>query len=291
MMASIFRSKVGKQKIMNAYSKIIAEWPVENKQHRISTSHGETFVIESGSPEYPALVLLHESLSNSFSWIGDVALLSERFHVFSIDLIGEAGFSDESRPPYKSGAYEQWLGEVLTRLGVEQCSIAGVSLGGWIALRYATLHPDKVNKLIVLCPGGLAMQRRDFLIRALLHKISARGNKSKEIGGVLGMDTRNPEEADNMRKALEFVLLITKYEKPRFATFPVFSGAELTRLTMPILVIFGDRDFLFNAEKSIDRIRQFASNVTSVLLPGVGHAILGQTARINDFLIRNDSKI
>ncbi|WP_157999757.1 alpha/beta fold hydrolase [Paenibacillus elgii] len=209
--------------------------------------------------------------------------------MFAVDLIGEAGFSDEIRPPYKSGAYEQWLGEVVARLGVEQCSIAGVSLGGWIALRYATVHPDKVNRLIVLCPGGLAMQRRDFLLRALLHKISARGNRSKEIGGVLGMDVGNPEEADNMRKALEFVLLITKYEKPRFATIPVFSDAELTRLTMPVLVVFGDKDILFNAEKSINRLRQLASNVTSVLLPEVGHAIVGQTARIIDFLIHRDS--
>lgn len=283
-MATIYKSEAGKWMVLDEYKKIIAAWPVENKQHQIPTSYGETFVIESGNPENPALVLLHGSLSNSFTWFGDVALLSERYHVFAVDLIGEAGFSAESRPIYKSGAYQMWLGEVIARLGVEQCAIAGLSLGGWMALRYATVHPEKVSSLVLLCPGGLAMQRRDFLLRMLLHKITARGNRSKAIGGVLGMDGGNPEETEKMRKALDFILLIMKNEKPRYATLPVFSDAELSRLTMPILVVFGESDMLLNAKKSIDRIQHLAPNVTSVLLPGVGHAVIGQAERILDFL-------
>ncbi|MFW5877413.1 MAG: alpha/beta fold hydrolase [Myxococcota bacterium] len=33
----------------------------------------------------------------------------------------------------------------------------GSSLGGWLAARYAELHPDRVDRLVLLCPGfGLA---------------------------------------------------------------------------------------------------------------------------------------
>ena len=38
------------------------------------------------------------------------------------------------------------------------------SLGGYIAARYAELHPDRVKKLFLLCPAfGLAARWRDFL--------------------------------------------------------------------------------------------------------------------------------
>lgn len=286
-MASIYKSEAGKQKVLNEYRKFIDAWPVENKQHRIPTSYGETFIIESGNPENPSLVLLHGSLSNSFTWFGDVALLSERFHVFAVDLIGEAGFSAESRPTYQSGAYQQWLGEVTYQLGLEQFSIAGLSLGGWMALRYATVHPERISSLVLLCPGGLAIQRRDFLLRMLVQQIFARGNRSKVIGGVLGMEAGSPEEMDIMRKALDFILLITKNEKPRYATLPVFNDAELSRLKMPVLVVFGENDILLNAQKSINRIEQLApKNATTVLLPGVGHAVIGQAERMVDFLTK-----
>ena len=283
-MASIYKSEAGKQKVLEEYRKLIAAWPVEKKSHLIPTSYGETFVMESGNPEHPALVLLHGSLSNSFTWMGDVARLSERYRVFAIDLIGEAGLSAESRPAYKSGAYERWLDEAISWLGVEQCSIVGQSLGGWMALRYASVHPEKVSNLVLLCPGGLAMQRRDFLLRALFHRIKARGDRAKEISGLLGIRGDQPAGEDNFRKALDYILLITEHEKPRFATLPVLRDDELSRLSMPILVVYGENDFLLNAAKSIDRIQQLAPNATTVLLPGVGHAVVGQTERILDFL-------
>lgn len=57
------------------------------------------------------------------------------------------------------------MDEVIKGLGLTDCSIAGLSLGGWMALRYATVYPERVTDLVLLCPGGLAMQRRDFLLR------------------------------------------------------------------------------------------------------------------------------
>lgn len=283
-MSIVYKSKKGKQAIVEVYQTILGAWPVPNKQYTVKTACGNTFVIESGNPANPALVLLHGSMSNSFTWFSDVPLLSEQFHVFAVDLVGEAGFSAESRPDYNNGAYQQWLGEVIDGLGIDRCSMVGLSLGGWMALRYATVCPEKVANLVLLCPGGLAMQRRDFLLRMLLQKIASFGNRSKTIGGVLGMDGANPSEAADLRKALEFILLITKNVKPRYATLPVFSDAELSRLTMPVLVVFGDNDILLNANKSIERIKRLAPNVSPVILPGVGHAVISQAPRIASFL-------
>ncbi len=117
-----------------------------------------------------------------------------------------------------------------------------------------------------------------------LQKISAFGNRSKATSRALGMETPNPALEEAMRKAMDFILLITKYEKPRYATLPVFSDAELRRLAMPLLVVFGEEDMLLNAPKSLERIQRLAPQATTVLLPGVGHAVLGQAERLMAFL-------
>jgi pimeloyl-ACP methyl ester carboxylesterase len=39
-----------------------------------------------------------------------------------------------SRPPLDSGAYAQWLDDVLDSLSLDRVSIVGISLGGWLAL-------------------------------------------------------------------------------------------------------------------------------------------------------------
>ncbi|MDP7145777.1 MAG: hypothetical protein QGH75_10685, partial [Pseudomonadales bacterium] len=43
----------------------------------------------------------------------------------------------------------------------------GISLGGWMALTYAVSSPRKVDKLVLLCPGGIAPERKGFMFMAL----------------------------------------------------------------------------------------------------------------------------
>lgn len=286
-MSSIYKSEEGKQKVFSTYKSILAEWPVENKQYHVSTSHGDTFIIESGNPSNPPLLLIHGSLSNSFTWFSDIPILSKDYHVFAVDIIGEAGFSAESRPTYESGAYEVWLSDVISGLGLDKCSIAGISLGGWMALRYASVFPEKVSNLILLCPGGLAKQRRGFLVRMLFKKIFSRDDGSDSVLEVLGIQEKDPEKIEKMKSALDFIILITQTEIPRYAPLPVFGEKELSKLKMPVLVVFGENDMLLNAEKSIENIKKFTPHAKALLLSGVGHAVLEQGSRIRDFLREN----
>lgn len=153
-MENIYKSEVGKQEVLGQYRKILASWPVENHQYEVETSLGPTFIIESGSKNNPPLILLHGSVSNSYTWYSDIASLSKTHNVYAIDIIGEAGLSATSRPSYKSGKYALWLNETINALRLSSCTIVAMSLGGWMALSFATTYPDKVDNLILLCPGA-----------------------------------------------------------------------------------------------------------------------------------------
>jgi len=281
-MENIYKSEAGKREVLGQYRKILASWPVENHQYEVETSLGPTFVIESGSKDNPPLILLHGSVSNSFTWYGDVVSLSKTYNVYAIDIIGEAGLSAASRPSYESGAYALWLNETIHALRLSTCSIVAMSLGGWMALSFATTYPNKVDKLVLLCPGGLAHEKASFLWKAIFFSLLGKWGQLQTLKLVGG--NTSSSSLTELGEGLTFASLKFKYFKPRTAKMPLFSDQSLYQLTMPILMLFGDYDQLIPASKSIKRLKQFAQRARIELLPDTGHLIVNQADRILKFL-------
>ncbi len=282
-MKSIYKSESGRRIVLEKYQEILNAWPVENRQYTVDTLHGRTFVIESGSRENPPLILIHGSVSNSFCWFGDVKRLSEAYNVYAIDMIGEAGYSDENRPKYQSGAYPEWLDNVTEALGLSRVSLVGISLGGWMALSYAVNYPNKVDNLMLVCPGGLYPERKSFMWKVIGFSLLGKWGKKQIINLVSGGKTdENPN--DGLKKALEYTSLISKNFNPRMDKLPVFPGNVLEKLTMPTLVLFGDKDQILNAEESLRRIKKYSSNTHIKLLTDTGHVIANSVDHVMAFL-------
>lgn len=277
----IYKSASGKEAVLGRYDEILNLWPVANSQYKVETNFGSTFIIESGSKSAPPLILLHGSTSNSFAWIGDVTKLAETHRVFAVDIIGEAGFSDPARPGYETGAYAQWLSEVLDQLNLEKVSVVGLSLGGWMALNLATTYPERIENLVLLCPGGLARESAGFLVKAVLFSLLGEWGNRKTMEMVYGGKVPNKE---GLNQALSYTSLIGKHFKPRMAKLPLFSDLSIRRLTMPVCMVFGERDVLIPPVKSIERLKGSASHAKTVLLPGTGHVVVDQADRIARFL-------
>jgi pimeloyl-ACP methyl ester carboxylesterase len=73
----------------------------------------------------------------------ELSALSGRRRVYAVDIVGEAGNSADNRPPLRTDAYADWLGEVLDALGHDSAAVVGNSLGGWIALKFAVTYPQR----------------------------------------------------------------------------------------------------------------------------------------------------
>lgn len=280
-MEHIYKSEAGKQEVLQQYRKILANWPVENHQYEVDTSFGSTFVIESGSKDKPPLILLHGSVSNAYTWYGDVVSLSKTHNVYAVDIIGEAGLSASSRPSYESGAYPLWLNETIDELGLNTCSIVAMSLGGWMALSFATTYPDKVDNLVLLCPGGLVPEKASFLWKAIFFSLLGKWGQLQTLKLVDGSVISS---SFGLETDLTLSAQIFKHFKPRTAKMPILSEQSLSKLTMPILMFFGDSDQLIPADKSIQRLKQFAQHAKIELLPDTGHLIVNQTELILKFL-------
>jgi len=276
-MSRVWKSAEGEAAVKAAYARFRAAWPVPREELRVPTRLGETFVVASGDPVRPALVLIHGAGSNSFMWMGDVAAWAQRFRVLAVDLPGEPGESASCRAPRTGEVQCGWMDDVLAALGVERASFVGISLGGWHGLDYAIRRPEKVERLVLLAPGGLGAVRLGFLLQAaMLPFLGERG--LKRVLGATGADA-TPSVVGR------YMQLIFTHFIPRRDALPRFSPRELRRLRMPILMIVGAKDTLLDSPGSRRRLARAAPHAQIVVLPEAGHFLGGLTAPILDFLV------
>jgi pimeloyl-ACP methyl ester carboxylesterase len=277
-MTAIYTSPDGARAIEERYRGLLAGWPVPAEHLRVPTREGETFVVASGPPDAPPLVLLHGSGSNTLMWAADVALWSEHFRVYAIDLIGEPGLSAPARPPLASGVYPLWFEDVLDGLGVTRASVVGVSLGGWLTLDHATRHPERVERLVLMTPAGVARPKVVGVLGAVLLKPFGEWGKRKSMEVMLGPEVRT------QTGSAEFVRLISQHFRYRREPVPVVEDAALRRATMPILAILGARDTFIDSPRTAERLSRLVPSATVRVLPGAGHLLPAQTAPILEFL-------
>lgn len=280
-MSGIYRSDAGERAVLERYKIILSRWPVANEQLRIPTCQGETFVIASGPADAPPLLLMHGSLANSAAWIFDVPSWAAHFRVYAIDMIGEFGLSAPSRPPLASDAHVLWLDDVMKGLQLTHVSIAGVSLGGWLALDYATRRPDRVERLALMCPGGVGRQK-NFRLKALPLMLLGKWGAQRVRRMVFGAPP--PVIPPQVQFFVDSMALIFEHGRPRTEQLPIFSDDALKRLKIPVLAIVGGKDVLIDSGDTRRRLEQNVPGAAVIYLPEAGHVITGQNAQILEFL-------
>ena len=262
MKTSVYQSEEKKETFRAVYNNFLSVMPFAKRM--IDTPYGETFLLEAGEPTNPAVVLLHGSCSNSAFWFNDILALMGSYHVIAIDIPGEAGNSSEYRLSLDTSDYANWLASVLDALNLPRASIAGNSLGGWMALKFATAYPARVEKLMLFASGGLAPIRADFLERA---------QAAEEAEESLAFDESITHGEQIPQEILDFINLILDSYYPLNIPMPLFSEEQLRRLTMPVLYVAGLKDDLLDSEAGERALKQSVPNAEIHLLPDAGHMI------------------
>ena len=97
----------------------------------------------------PALALIHGFGLNRAMWQWQLPALAPHFRVLTYDLLGHG----ESAPPAGTPDLAMFSGQLrrlMDRCGIERAAVAGFSLGGMIARRFALDHPDRLSALAIL---------------------------------------------------------------------------------------------------------------------------------------------
>jgi pimeloyl-ACP methyl ester carboxylesterase len=230
--------------------------------------------------EGPALLMINGFRRSRVVWLeGVLKPLAERFQLILMDNRG-TGQSDKPRDGYGIEAFADDCAGVIAGLGLPRAHVFGVSMGGMIAQRLATRHPQKVHGLALGCTncgrgGSILPEKR---IGELLRLVPNDTIDAREVA-------RRQEEAyympgfrNSQRTVIEGLYdLVNQNPTPPHAVqghlkaIDAFDAcADLPRIKAPTLVISGDGDPLIPAENS----RLIASRIPGaqlVLLPDASH--------------------
>lgn len=101
------------------------------------------------------VLLVHGIAASVVDWHLNIGALAEHFAVTAIDL---PGFGDSDIPPHGLGIADilPFLDAFLNALAIERVTLVGNSMGGLICGHYAIARPQRVDRLLMIDPAGLA---------------------------------------------------------------------------------------------------------------------------------------
>lgn len=112
-----------------------------------------TRYLHAGDPSKPALVLLHGSGGHAEAYVRNLEAHAEHFSTWSIDMLGH-GYTDKPGHPLEVAHYVDHLLAVFDAIGADKVYLSGESLGGWVAARTASDHPERIERLVLNTAGG-----------------------------------------------------------------------------------------------------------------------------------------
>jgi pimeloyl-ACP methyl ester carboxylesterase len=232
-------------------------WPV---QHFRFISQGESLDmaymdVMPAQPNGETAVLLHGKNFCAATWQATVTALSESgYRVIAPDQIG---FCKSTKPRHYQFTFQQLAGNthaLLASIGIGRAIVIGHSTGGMLAIRYGLMYPEAVEQLVLVDPIGLEdwkakgvpWQSVDAWYQQELHSTAdsiREYERSTYYAGswepgyerwvqmLAGMYRGSGRHLVAWNSALLYDMIFTQ---------PVFY--ELDRLTMPVLLMIGDKD-------------------------------------------------
>jgi pimeloyl-ACP methyl ester carboxylesterase len=172
---------------------------------------------------------------------------------------------------------------------VNQCYLAGNSLGGLIAYQYAATFPDKVKKVILIDPAGYPNPNAKGSLAFTLGKIPVLKNVLT-IVTPMSIVRKSLEDAYSNKNLISDEL-VTRYRDMacrdgnrnalliRLQSDQDGDTTLVSKLTMPTLVIWGSQDQVISLENAY-KFQRDLPNDTLVVLPDVGHLPMEETPEL-----------
>jgi esterase len=122
------------------------------------------------------VIILHGLLGSSDNWRAISTRLSPNYKIYTPDLRNHGRSPHGEIMTYPAMADD--LRELMERENISECHVVGHSLGGKVAMQFATTHPDRMSKLVIvdITPKAYPPSQRPLL--AALEQLELQGFQS-----------------------------------------------------------------------------------------------------------------
>ena len=281
----LFKTKEGEIDYYKAYDATLSLWPVPAQENDIPTRFGSTHLVMSGNRASAPLVLFHGAQASSTMWFPNIAALSNRYCVYAVDFLLEAGKSVPARLLSNRQDLSKWILDVLDCCSLHRPAMVGMSRGGWNAVAFALDYPKRVDKLVLLSPAQTITPIRNlrFLAASVLCSLFPADKRTMRMVRLVSWDWRklSPLFLKQYGLALRHFRIANGIQVPP----TLFSDQELHSLSVPILLMIGDHDIV-NNQASLQKARRLMPNITAELVTQAGHLVsMDQPEYVNNRII------
>ncbi len=264
---------------------------------------GHTVTLASGARIHyhevgqgPAVVFIHGSgpgASGRSNFAGNAAHLARQgFWALMPDSIGYGGSDKPADATYTLDFFVDHLLGFLDAVGIDRCVLVGNSMGGAMAIRAALRAPERVEKLVLMAPGGLEAREVYMGMRGIRRMLRCiYGPEGITRQGMVRVFALQLYDASLLDEAVIDARLAVAKTQP-LAVFKTMSipnqTADLQRITCPVLGFWGADD-QFCPPSGAQTLAAQCPDAVVVLLSRCGHWVMVEhAARFNaltvDFL-------
>jgi pimeloyl-ACP methyl ester carboxylesterase len=218
--------------------------------------------------EGPPLVLVPGLAMRAEDWSPLLRELGAGHRVYALDLLGHGESDRPLDAEYSVREQTDVLRGFLDASGLRAPVVLGVSLGGWVALRLALEHPQRVGRLVLVSSAGLdfdtALEPGTFAPQTIA-----------ELRAMVEMQTNHAFTApdfvarDVLRHLGESRWVVRRATESLLTRRDVLDG-RLGAVRAPVLLVTGTADRIVPAEVSL-RMQRELPHARLVLLRGCGH--------------------
>jgi non-heme chloroperoxidase len=226
---------------------------------------------EQGSPDGAPVVLLHGITDSWHSFEPVLPHLPESIHAYSVT---QRGHGDASRPG--SYALDEVVEDValfLDAVGLRSAIICGHSMGSIVATRFAVLHPERTDGLVIM-GGATAFAHLD---------LDEMGAELDAMTGPIDVDYLRGFQESTLARPIPAEFLDLAVSESAKVSIDTFRGAwrdlvlrdfagELGAISAPTLIVWGELD-AFCPRSEQDALVAAIAGARLIIHEGAGHAM------------------
>lgn len=232
--------------------------------------------VTGNGPE--TIVFLHGLLWSGAMYAAQVAHFSQTYRCVTLDFRGQ-GRSDVARDGYEMDDLAQDVLALVHEIGGAPVHLAGLSMGGFVAMRIAARRPDLLRSLILLETSAGAedpAKISSYRLLGTIGRLFGFGLVASRVmplmfGQTFLRDASRAPERAHWRRMLVANDRIGVSRALRGVVERKSVESELSLITAPTLVIVGDEDVATVPAKA-ERIRDGIVGAKLVVIPRAGHS-------------------
>ena len=255
---------------MNLYDNQLNRLGILYKDKWISTSFGQTHLVETGNFDGIPLLVFHGGNATTAYNLLTCDFLFKDFHIYAVDSIGHPGKSAEVSLSHINYDYGKWVSDVIDCLGFSKIACLGGSFGAGIIAKAMCVVPEKIDIAVLYVPSGIknapSVKNMRMMMPMIMYWITQKDKWLKKC--MLPMAVKEENITDDI---YETAKLSINYSKIKSGMPSNISKKLIKNYVAPTLVLAAEKDCLFPGKGVLKRSKKIFRNVKTYLLKERGH--------------------